>query len=245
MSAIQQIEIPGIPAPKPQEVTALAILQDAVIRGASIDTIERLAALQERMLGRQAEDEFNIAMNATQSELGRVAADLTNPQTHSKYASYAALDRKVRPIYTKHGFSLSFDTDPTSPADTVLVLCYVSHKAGHTRTYRNLMPSDGKGAKGGDVMTKTHATGAAESYGMRYLLKMIFNIAIGEEDNDGNKFSALGERLDWVGNCRDESELNRIFKSAYQEAFDVGDVDAMKALVTAKDARKAAIREGR
>jgi hypothetical protein len=107
------------------------------------------------------------------------------------------------------------------------------------------MPSDGKGAKGGDVMTKTHATGAAESYGMRYLLKMIFNIAIGEEDNDGNKFSALGERLDWVGNCRDESELNRVFKSAYQEAFDVGDVVAMKALVTAKDARKAAIREGR
>jgi hypothetical protein len=48
------------------------------------------------------------------------------------------------------------------------------------------MPADGKGAKGGDVMTKTHATGAAMSYGMRYLLKMIFNVAIGEDDKDGN-----------------------------------------------------------
>ena len=48
------------------------------------------------------------------------------------------------------------------------------------------MPADGKGAKGGDVMTKTHATGAAVSYGMRYLLKMIFNVAVGEDDTDGN-----------------------------------------------------------
>ena len=66
------------------------------------------------------------------------------------------------------------------------VLCYVSHSAGHTRTYQCDMPSDGKGAKGNDVMTKTHAAGSAASYGMRYLLKMIFNIAIGEDDTDGN-----------------------------------------------------------
>jgi ERF superfamily len=48
------------------------------------------------------------------------------------------------------------------------------------------MPADGKGAKGGDVMTKTHAAGSAFTYGQRYLLKMIFNIAIGDDD-DGNR----------------------------------------------------------
>ena len=48
------------------------------------------------------------------------------------------------------------------------------------------MDISGKGAKGGDVMTKTHAAGSAMTYGMRYLLKLIFNVAIGEEDNDGN-----------------------------------------------------------
>jgi hypothetical protein len=48
------------------------------------------------------------------------------------------------------------------------------------------MPADGKGAKGNDVMTKTHATGSAMSYGSRYLLKLIFNIAIGQDDDDGN-----------------------------------------------------------
>ena len=48
------------------------------------------------------------------------------------------------------------------------------------------MPADGKGARGNDVMTKTHATGSAVSYGMRYLLRMIFNISVGEHDDDGN-----------------------------------------------------------
>ena len=51
------------------------------------------------------------------------------------------------------------------------------------------MPSDGKGAKGGDVMTKTHAAGSAFTYGQRYLIKMIFNIAVGEDD-DGNRAGA-------------------------------------------------------
>ena len=45
------------------------------------------------------------------------------------------------------------------------------------------MPADGKGAKGGDVMTKTHATGSAMTYGQRYLVKMIFNIAVGADDD--------------------------------------------------------------
>jgi hypothetical protein len=56
------------------------------------------------------------------------------------------------------------------------------------------MPADGKGARGGDVMTKTHATGSAASYGMRYLLKMIFNIAVAEADDDGNAAGA-GETI--------------------------------------------------
>ena len=39
----------------------------------------------------------------------------------------------------------------------------------------------------GDVMTKIHATGSAFTYGQRYLLKLIFNVAVGDDDDDGNK----------------------------------------------------------
>lgn len=152
-----------------------------------IDKMERLLQMQERILARSAEQQFAIAMTAAQSEMGRISADASNPQTHSKYASYARLDSVLRPIYTKHGFSLSFDEADAGKPEYVRVICHVSHVGGYTRTYTKDMPADGKGAKGGDVMTKTHAAGAAMSYAMRYLLKGIFNVAVGEEDIDGNR----------------------------------------------------------
>lgn len=152
-----------------------------------MDKLERLLQLRERITASNAESAFNVALNACQAAVGRIAADAVNPQTRSNYASYAKLDKILRPIYTANGLSLSFDEGDSPKPEHVRVLCHVSHSQGHTRTYHKDMPADGKGAKGGDVMTKTHASGAAQSYGMRYLLKGIFNIAIGEDDNDGNE----------------------------------------------------------
>jgi hypothetical protein len=224
--------------------TPMGLLSLALSHGAAIDVIERLSALQERAMDRDAEMQFNEAMNAAQTELGRIAPDLTNPSTHSKYASYAALDRKIRPIYTRHGFSLSFDSGDSPLPETVRVICYVSHRAGHTRKYTGPpMPSDGKGAKGGEVMTKTHATGAAMSYGARYLLKYIFNIAVGEEDTDGNAGTVAEDRvveaLDAIANCATLEELMRVYKAAYREAGEANDQQTMKAYIAAKDRRKA------
>lgn len=175
---------------KKSEKTSTTIIQvierAALNPDVDIDKMERLLQMQERILDRDAEQQFNIAMTDAQAEMSPISADAVNPQTKSKYASYAAMDNKLRPIYTKHGFALSFDTGDGAPENHVRVVCYVAHRSGHTRTHRNDMPADGKGAKGGDVMTKTHATGAAFTYGQRYLLKLIFNVAIGEADTDGN-----------------------------------------------------------
>lgn len=154
--------------------------------GVDVDKLERLMQMHERMSARLAEERFNAAMSTAQARMRPVSADANNPQTRSKYASYGALDKALRPIYTDSGFGLSFDTGESPLSEHVRVLCYVTHASGHARTYHVDMPADGKGAKGGDVMTKTHAVGAAMSYGMRYLLKMIFNVAVGEDDRDGN-----------------------------------------------------------
>lgn len=180
-----------VPAAKPEPVAILDVISRAASDPAvDVDKLDRLLQMHERLAARDAEAAFNIALNACQTETGRVSADATNPQTRSRYATYARLDFILRPIYTAHGFSLSFDEGDSPQAEHVRVLCHVSHKGGHTRTYHKDMPADGKGAKGGDVMTKTHAVGAAQSYGMRYLLKGIFNIAIGEDDDDGNEGEA-------------------------------------------------------
>jgi len=170
------------------ETSSMLQLLERVSRDPAIDVakLREFWALRKEIAAEAAEAAFNDAMNAAQAEMTPIATDAVNPQTRSKYATYGKLDGKLRPIYTRHGFSISFNEGKSEKPDYVLVLAYVSHRAGHTRNYQADMPADGKGAKGGDVMTKTHAVGAAKSYGKRYLLKDIFNIAIGEEDTDGN-----------------------------------------------------------
>jgi len=203
-TAIQEIEFTqalpnnlaptSLTAPAPQVPAAptggdpflMMIERAASDHRVDIDKMDRLLQMKERRDAKQARDEFDAAMAGAQEEMRAISPDANNNQTRSKYATYAALDHAVRPIYARHGFALSFNTgDAPTPAE-VRLLCVVSHRGGHRQDYKIDMPADGKGAKGGDVMTRTHATGAAASYGQRYLLKLIFNLAVGDVDDDGN-----------------------------------------------------------
>jgi hypothetical protein len=157
-----------------------------------IGKMERLMQMHQQIQAQKALEAYNSAMSAAQAEMGPISTDAINPQTKSRYASYAQLDRALRPIYTKHGFALSFNEGETDKPAHVRVLCKVSHSGGHVEPFKKDMPADGKGAKGGDVMTLTHAAGAAMSYGMRYILKGVFNVAVGEEDKDGNTGEYIG-----------------------------------------------------
>lgn len=209
---------------------------------ADIEKLERLLSMQERVMAKNAEMEFTRAMSAAQSNMGRISADATNPQTRSKYATYGKLDKVLRPVYTDNGFSLSFGTEKSDLEGHLRVICHVSHVSGHTRMYSVDMPSDGKGAKGGDVMTKTHATGAAMSYGMRYLLKLIFNVAIGEEDNDGNEdVEGLEDAIANIESAEDMQALQATFKASWS-AFT--DKSSRAILTRVKDKRKKELSNG-
>lgn len=179
--------------PAREAVSATEALFERMARDPTVDAARAREILQmlndER--ARLAERAFNAAMTATQTDMRPVAMDSNNSQTKSRYASYFALDAALRPIYTRHGFALSFDSAEGAPENYVRVVCYVSHKDGHTRKYQLDMPADGKGAKGGDVMTKTHAVGSGMTYGRRYLLGMIFNVAV-THDDDGNAATGNG-----------------------------------------------------
>lgn len=189
----------SLPAIAPESSAVLSIIERAARDPAvDIDKMERLILMQERIQGRQAQLEFDNAMAESQEEMKAIRADAANNQTKSKYATYAALDHATRPLYSKHGFALSFNTGDAPKADEVRVLCMVSHRGGHRQEYKIDMPADGKGPQGASVMTRTHATGAAASYGQRYLLKLIFNLAVGDIDDDGNGASG-DEDVDRLG----------------------------------------------
>lgn len=210
MNAVEKIEGPVSIIPAQSEANAVLSMIERAARdpAVDIDKLRQLMEMREKAELQAAERAFNGAMKAAQAEMRPVSADAENSQTRSKYATYAKLDRALRPIYTKHGFALSFDEADSPKPEHVRVLCYVSHDAGFTRTYRKDMPADGKGAKGGDVMTKTHATGAAASYGARYLLKGIFNVAVGEDDRDGNAPASADSAPPPPGSISEEQAAN-------------------------------------
>jgi hypothetical protein len=246
---------PAIKLPVGFEYTPLqteaSALIETISRAASdpnvdINKLERLIALRREIGAEEAEKMFNRSMTACQLDIRQIATDAENLQTRSKYATYAKLDSVLRPNYTKHGFALSFGEDVCEKPDTVRVTCIVSHVGGHSRKYHRDIPADGKGAKGGDVMTKTHAAGAAGSYGARYLLKGIFNVAIGEYDNDGNDDVRMNENeyavhLKAIDAASDEKSLMSAFGKAWKSAEQDNDIRAMRRFGEHKEARKKAL----
>jgi hypothetical protein len=178
-------------APKAEPVSTvsqtLAVIERmACDPSADVDKLDRLMQMHERVMAREAESQFNAAMTDAQRAMGPIVARGWNPETKSKYRKYEDIDRVIRPIYTEHGFAMSFGTEPTDRPDEIRVTCRVSHRAGHARDYAVNVPADGKGIKGGVFMTRTHATGSGLTYGKRYLADLIWNLAM-TEDDDGNR----------------------------------------------------------
>ena len=191
MTEVAKITPMVMPVQQPSSETAAFIsVVERAMRDPSMDIerVRQFVELRRQVRAEENEHAFNEAMAAAQHDMGPVRRDASNPQTRSKYATLTAVQNALSPIWTKHGFGVSFNTGD-APAENMVRVEAIVTCAGHTRTYRIDMPADGKGARGNDVMTRTHATGSAITYGRRYLLLMIFNIAIGGEDDDGNMAS--------------------------------------------------------
>lgn len=137
--------------------------------------LERLAALVEHQQKRQAEQEFYAAMTAAQSDMPRVFKNAKSQ--HHSYANLDAVIRDVTPIYTKHGFSLSFGTEE-SASGRLRVVCRVAHVGGFAKDYRADVPIDAQGAK-----NPVQGFGSSVSYARRYLTLMIFNISTTDDDD--------------------------------------------------------------
>ena len=219
---IRQIEGPTSQLPAQSETGAVISMFERMARDPSVpmDRIERVMDMMRQMRVDQAQEDYNEAMAATQRDLTPVARDSFNPQTRSKYASYHAIDKAIRPVYTKHGLGVSFDEDRDAPEGFIRVLAFVS-KGRHTKTFHYDSPIVTQGLAGKTMMTLTHARSSAVTYAKRYLVGMIFNLSTGEDDDgnasaipadtiDGEQIGALTELIDSVG--ADKARFLKFFK---------------------------------
>ncbi len=170
----------------------LTLLQSMIERGADPDALKKMMDLSERWRANQAAEAFWSAFNAAQAEMPAIFK--SKKGQHGNYAPFEQLNADIRPIYTKHGFSMSFTEEPGAREGYIRICCDVGHREGHVKRYMGDYPLDGEGAKGGRAgMNAVQATGSTHSYAKRYLAKDIWNLAESDEDNDGETYLSSGQ----------------------------------------------------
>lgn len=156
-----------------------------------INKLEALWGMQKEEQGRQAKMAYNGAMSAMQSVMPIIKKSgliLDNSKNvRSKYAKYEDVIAAVQPLLITYGFSVSFKTEFNNSC--LQVTGVVSHAQGHEESTIMTLPFDDSGAK-----NKVQAIGSSVSYGKRYCLCMLLNIAASGEDDDGNKASDNEEK---------------------------------------------------
>ena len=190
--------------PKNQALTTVNTSDDmismigrvAMDPNADVEKMKQLLDMQERILDKNAEKEFNSDMVACQSEMGSIKKTSWNDQTKSLYAKLEVITEDIKPIYTSHGFCLCFSHAECPKEDWIRIQCEVSHTAGHSKLYWMDLPPDGHGIKGSVNKTPVHAVASTDSYGKRYITANIFNLAIVGADNDGNSRVAKAMNID-------------------------------------------------
>lgn len=236
-SHVNSIVPPSSPSPRD-------LIAQVIAKGGDLQTVasvvKELVALEQSMVRfewekqeRQAKIDFDDALNRCQKQIERVKPNKENPKTGSWWATYPTLDAIVRPIYTAESFSIAFSQGECPNPLKVRTIATVSRGGVSREFYRDITPPT-KGPQGGDVMTATHGDGAAASYGRRYLLLDIFNIAVGiaAEDTDGNaeeRTMPEPEIVEWIEALKqalNNDAFLQLFVSAHTKANEYGDNQA-------------------
>lgn len=151
---------------------------------------------------------------------------------HGKYARLEDIDRAIRPIISKEGFSLSFDTQPVG--NNIRVICKLSHKEGHEEVKQLDLPIDTSGSKNGAQAVKSTV-----SYGRRILTQMFFNLIEEGEDTDGEiKAPLTAEQASALNNLikTKGAPMHRFLKHMKVEKIeDILQRDYQHAFVTLRD----------
>jgi hypothetical protein len=168
-------------------------LMQVIARVASDPTVdvgklERLLAMQERVIALQSRTEYFAAMAEMQPLLPIIAERgklvIREKETRkilqvTPYATWEDICEQILPILGAHGFSLWFRTGVAADGK-LTVTGILSHKGGHTEETTLALQHDSTGSK-----NAVQAVGSTTSYGKRYTAGALLNLnSRAEEDRD-------------------------------------------------------------
>ncbi len=225
------IEHEAQPVPA-QAVGPMAMIEIAVRRGATVEELHGLMALQERYEKNEASKAFNIAFAAFKAEAVQIIKNKkvdAGPLQGKKYAELYSVVNAVTPALSKHGLSASWKLSKDEP-NWIEVSCTVKHILGHSESVSMGGPPDTGGAK-----SAIQARASTVSYLQRYTLKAICGVSESGDDTDARTAKKLSEQAladlnVLITECTTLSECDKAWATVAKATTAAGDVEAHEEL---------------
>lgn len=231
------------------EPTALMLMQIAIEKLSgdtgiqTVQVMEKLLDLQERVEKRNAEKEFAVAFAKFQSLCPSIPKTASTKDTRSSgttfgftYAPLEGIAGVVDPILAELGFSYSWDW-VEAKENHIGQVCVLTHMAGHSRSATTIVPIDT-----GQSCNKTQKVGSASTYAKRYSLIQVLGLTTCEEDTDGAVIEPITEeQAANIESLLTEVKGNRAGFLKYMGVEKIGEIlaqDLQKALTVLEQKRR-------
>jgi hypothetical protein len=168
------------------------LLMKALEKDASVDTMERLVALEERLSKRTAAKEFADALAKFQQACPPVPkkskADFSAAGSRVQY-SYAELPDMAAHIAPHlHPLGLSYTWDSTHDENTMTTVCTLRHVNGHSESSTFSAPLESRAG-----MSPQQKYGSAGAYGRRQSLVQVLGLTTADPDDDAPTTETITE----------------------------------------------------
>lgn len=177
-----------------EELPGQDLIAQAIKKGASVATMERLLAMRRELKAEKAKEDFDTAMSSFQADCPTIKktkeVKTRNGDVAYRYAPIESIVSQVKDILLRHGFSYSTNMEMLPEEKGVKVTCRVIHSGGHSEESSMTVPFGTKT----QVMSDSQVAAAATTFAKRYAFCNAFGILTGDEDNDGASFQVVAER---------------------------------------------------
>jgi hypothetical protein len=164
-------------------IQGLRLLRSAALRGEpDSEKVGRILDFEAELAAQEAKSAFDADFSQLQTELPNIEEKgvmLSNfGRKVTTYARWEDINRVIKPILSRRGFSLRFKTG--HDGERVMVTCGLHHVAGHVEEATLRLPVEVSGGK-----NAVQAIGSSTSYGKRYTASALLNLTSSGEDDDG------------------------------------------------------------
>jgi len=169
--------------------TPETLIAQAIEKGVSVETMERLLAMRRELKAEYAKEAYDKDMALLQGEIPTIKktkiVKSNNGEILYSYAPIESIVEQTKALIQKYGFSYLIKTemvkDEKNNTTGVKSICSVKHRLGHSEDSPMEVPLGNKT----NIMSQSQVVAAASTFAKRYAFCNAFGIMTSDEDNDG------------------------------------------------------------